>query len=475
MKDWAREWLEDQRKKGEKCLEIKYIQDKPYVYRSTSVYDKATKSPRKKSKYLGRLTKEHGLIPKHSRRDTITTQPRTIHEYGNAALLAEEFGELVPILQEAFPACWQELIALTFTRISGYTPLSRVKDVWEKLDNVLKISPSCDPRNLSKTLVVVGGDRSAQQKVFQYLSSQSRQLIYDLSFIYSYSDTVNLAEFGYNAEGAWLPQVNIALFSAMDTGLPVMIRAVPGSVRDVATLIGSLSEIDTSGSVLVLDRGFVSEKNEVLLQEANIPFVLPQRRNSTRYNTRIHLTDHFFYHKRLIHAGSREVDGLVLYLYEDADLEVEEKKTLYRLMEKGEIDRETLNKRLKRAGRILILSSISANPQEIYELYKSRNLVETHFAAFKSLVQADKIYLRDDMAVFGHVFVGFLCLYLYCRILNRIKSAGLSAHLSPQSLLLKLSKVYSVISDSDTQITEVPKQVRKTAEDLNLLHIFPNV
>jgi len=35
--------------------------------------------------------------------------------------------------------------------------------------------------------------------------------------------------------------------------------------------------------------------------------------------------------------------------------------------------------------------------------------------------------------------------------------------------------VYSVISDSDTQITEVPKQVRKTAEDLNLLHIFPNV
>jgi len=34
-----------------------------------------------------------------------------------------------------------------------------------------------------------------------------------------------------------------------------------------------------------------------------------QRRNSRRYETRIHLTDHFFYHKRLIHAGKREVDG----------------------------------------------------------------------------------------------------------------------------------------------------------------------
>jgi len=32
--------------------------------------------------------------------------------------------------------------------------------------------------------------------------------------------------------------------------------------------------------------------------------------------------------------------------------------------------------------------------------------------AFKSLIQADKLYLRDATAVSGHLFVGFLCLYL---------------------------------------------------------------
>ncbi|WP_246269914.1 transposase [Methanofollis tationis] len=308
---------------------------------------------------------------------------------------------------------------------------------------------------------------------YWYLSSQSNRLIYDLSFIFSSSDTVNLAEFGYNAEGVWLPQVNIALFSAMDTGLPVMIRALPGSVRDVSTLVGSLAEIAAPGGILVLDRGFVSEKNEAALIKAKIPFVLPQRRNSTRYEIRIHLTDHFFYHKRLIHAGKREIDGLTLYLYEDADLKVEEEKTLYRLLEEGEIDREALNVRLKRAGRILILSSVKAEPQEIYQMYKSRNLVEDHFAAFKSLIQADKLYLRDATAVFGHVFVGFLCLYLYCRILNRIKRAGMTAHLSPQGLLLKLSKVYAVGAGEERRITEVPKGVRKIAEKLEL-DIFPN-
>ena len=105
-------WLEEQRRKGEKCLEIKYIQNKPYVYRSTSVYDKTTKSPKKVSTYLGRLTKEAGLIPKGSR-GSRPLPPRTIREYGNAALMTEEFADLLPVLQDAFPACWQELVVLT--------------------------------------------------------------------------------------------------------------------------------------------------------------------------------------------------------------------------------------------------------------------------------------------------------------------------------------------------------------------------
>ncbi len=473
MEEWARAWLREQRRLGEKCLEIKYIQNKPYVYRSTSVYDKATKSPKKVSTYLGRLTQEDGLIPKGTRRTRAPMSPQNIREYGNAALLAEEFRDLLPVLREAFPECWQELVALTFTRIAGYTPLSRVGDVWEKLDDVLGISPDCDPCTLSRVLTVVGGDRSGQQMIFQHLSSPAQQLIYDLSFVFSYSKNVNIAEFGYNAEDVWLPQINIALFSAVDTRLPVMIRTLPGSVRDGTTLAGSIKEIDTTGAILVLDRGFVSEANEKILQEAQIPFILPQRRNSSRYETRIRLTDHFSYHKRLIHAGKREMDGIALYLYEDVDLAAEEEKILYRLLEEGQIDREDLKKKLKRAGRILIASSLTAEPQEIYDLYTSRNLVEEHFAAFERLIQVDKLYLRDATAILGHVFVGFLCLYLYCQILNRIKQAEMTPHLSPQGLLLKLSKVYAVSVGEERRITEVPKQVQRIAEKLKL-DIFPN-
>lgn len=468
MEEWARTWLKEQRQKGERCIEIKEIQGKPYVYRSTSVYDRTTRSPKKVSTYLGRLTKEHGLIAKGTRGAGTPIQPRSVYEHGNAALMAEELGELIPVLREAFPTCWQEIVALTVTRTAAYTPLARVGDAWEKLDNVLGITPDCDLGALSRVLAAIGSDHAAQQAVFRHLSTQAHQLVYDLSFVFSSSDIFNLGEFNNNTDNVWLRQINIALFIATDTRLPTMFQVLPGTVGDAATLIASLTESDTARTTLILDRRTVSEANETLLRERTIPFVVLQRRNSARYATRIHLTDHFFYRKRLIRAGKREVNGLMLYLYEDADLEIEEKKTLYRLLEVGQIDRETLNQRMKRAGRILLLSSIMADPQEIYELYKSRNMVEDHFDAFKSLLLADKPYLQDATAVFGHIFIEFLCSYLYCRIQNRIEQAGLSAHLSPEELLLKLSKVYTVVSGGEKRTNEVPEHIQGVAGRLHI-------
>jgi len=62
-------WLKEQRRKGEKCLEIKYIQNKPYVY------DRATRSPKKVSTCISHLAKGAGLIPKGSR-GSRPTSPR---------------------------------------------------------------------------------------------------------------------------------------------------------------------------------------------------------------------------------------------------------------------------------------------------------------------------------------------------------------------------------------------------------------
>ena len=473
MESWAKNWLTKQRQAGEKCLEIKYIQNKPYVYHSTSRYDKETKGPKRVSKYLGRLDQKHGLIRKEDRQPDAHLIIKTIAEYGNAAVIAEELNPLLPILKSAFPESFDEIVALVASRVSGYVPLKRVADEWGKLENVFSVHPNCDPKHLSTVLHQIGADRSAQQQIFSHLNSLSKQLIYDLSFILSDSSSLVLTEKAYVSDGLYLPHYHIALFCGRDSGLPVMIRSLPGSISDVSTLDLSLKEIDLRDKILLLDRGFISGENFIAMAERSIQFVIPLKRDSVHYGTRIHLTKDFRFHERLIHSGRHAVENFVLYLFEDEDLALDEKKTLYSRFEKGQITRPELNAGLKKAGRILFLTTVDLPELEVYELYKSRDMVEKFFETFKNILRADKVHLQDAEAIFGHMFVSFISLYVYYRTLNRLKSAKLLTQLSPLDILLKFSKVYAYRINNERVISEVPKKVRDLAQLLDY-SMFPN-
>ena len=474
MTEWIKEWLEEQRRAGKKCLEIKMIQNKPYVYHSTSRYDPETKKAKKVSKYLGRLDQKYGLIRKEDRiPEKRTINPISIHEYGNAAIIEEEFKEILPVLKDAFPTCYAEIYALVATRVAGYVPLKRVGDLWSKITGPNGIKPDCSPKNLSVILQSIGLNRSSQKQVFTYLASNSEQLIYDLSYIESYSSNITFNENAYISEGIYHNHHHIALFCSRDNGLPVMIRSVPGSVNDVNTLKLSLKEIDIKNKVVLLDRGFISEDNFKEMVARSIRFIIPLKRDSIHYNTRIHLTGSFSFHSKLIHCGKRSIGDFTLYRFENEDLALEEKKTLYSKFEKGEISRDNINSALKRVGLALFLTTVDLPEQEVYELYKSRDMVEKHFDTFKNELRADKVYLRSNESLFGHLFTSFLSLYIYSKIMNRLKEAKLLPQLSPHDLLTKFSKVYTYQVDGGREISEVPKRVRDLARKLEY-KVFPN-
>jgi transposase len=469
MGRWVKDWLDEQRAKGETCLEIKYIKGSPYVYRSTTKYDKEKKGPRKVTKYLGRLNEEHGFIARKEKTPKVSTQKiRTVKDYGNALLLEEEFKEMIPLLKEEFPDNWRQILAMVLTRVDGYIPLKRVKDKWDKLNTSENYPTNCDPNILSDVLKLVGSDSAAQQKIFSALAEGENQLIYDLSYVFSESKNLHIAEYGFTRKNVSLPQVNIALFSSIESGLPIMIRGMPGSIKDVKTLKKSLDFIDLKNKLLVMDRGFISDNLIPVFNERKIEYIQPLRRDSVHYSQRIHFTKHMNYHKRLIHCGKRKVDDYWIYAFRDTDLALDEEKTLYRNLDKEKITKTELRDELKKAGMMLIKSNHDTEPQEIYELYKSREGVEKHFEGFKSELGADKLYLRDSDAVYGHFFVAFLALYLYCRLIQKLKKAGLNKKYSPKDVTLKLSKVTKVYFDNRTMISEIPKQVEDLAEALEL-------
>ncbi|EQD74845.1 hypothetical protein B1B_02440, partial [mine drainage metagenome] len=57
-------------------------------------------------------------------------------------------------------------------------------------------------------------------------------------------------------------------------------------------------------------------------------------------------------------------------------------------------------------------------PETVFDLYKFRNDVEEAFDVFKNLLQVDTPYLRDDDTLRGYVFVSFISLIAYYRILK---------------------------------------------------------
>jgi len=475
MEEWVRDWLEEQRRKGEKCLEVKKIGNNYYVYRSTTYWDKKEKKRRKKSEYVGKLTRE-GLIEKKKKvveaeEAAVKEEEKkkvTVKQYGNALLLHSVMKDLIPLLK-VFDS-WKEIYALALTRVMGYVPLKRVKAVWEKL--YLNLDPNLSPKKLSEVLKEVGLNREAQNAVFRALMND-KHFVYDLSVVFTRS-SINLAEIGYNKDGVCVPQINLALLYSVN-GLPAMIRALPGSVKDVVTLYATVEEIRASFDsdlILILDRGFFSQKVMDFLLDKKISFVIPARRNSRLYEVEIDLNEHFFYRDRLIKAGKARDKNCYLYLFEDVTLRAEEEVNLYRMLDEGRISREELSRRLERAGKILLVSSMDVKPEEIFAMYKQRVSVEKAFDVYKNLLHADRMYLQSDEAVFGHIFISFLALYGYCKLQQMLRNAGLLNKVSPMDLLEEFSKVYMVKIGEKEIMSEVPRKVRVLDEKLGL-NLFP--
>jgi hypothetical protein len=249
METWAKEWLEDQRNKGVKCLEIKHHGAKHYVYHSTTHWDKSQNKAIKTSKYIGKLDQVRGLIRSHEENSQKlkiekSTKAKSITEYGNALLLHEAMKDIKPLLMEGFPNNWSEIYSLSMLRVIGNVPLKRAESAWQKLYNVESIEPNLKSQYLSRVMQDIGGNRKGQSIVFKGLLDQSEQLVYDLSYIFSRSVSISQAEKGYNKDKIQLPQINIVLLCNAETGLPTMIRSLPGSIKDIATLRKSISEFD---------------------------------------------------------------------------------------------------------------------------------------------------------------------------------------------------------------------------------------
>lgn len=118
--------------------------------------------------------------------------------------------------------------------------------------------------------------------VKDFLYGEKDYLIFDGTNLITYSKAISDAPFGYNNKGIYDPQINLlyAFINIDHRSMPGYYLNFPGSVRDVSAFVSLTSEIGFRYFIVIADKGVSSHANFKELDEAEVKYIIPLRRNN---------------------------------------------------------------------------------------------------------------------------------------------------------------------------------------------------
>lgn len=269
--------------------------DSVYIYYYIDFFRKENGNPSNKSKNIGKLDKDSNmLIPNdnyykyfdHSQDTSIQSnvdQPEPVFEgdfsIGYSTVINHIFSDLGvdEILRNNFGYIYRDIISVAAYSIIEGSTMSYIDDY---------MSYHYDYNN---THILINQRIS---ELFQSITYEQRYgffadwveyrrangcYVYDVTSISTYSNGIVQAEFGYNRDHDDLKQINIGLFSDVNTKLPVYYENYNGSLTDKANLIPVLENAKSVGIDnvhVIMDGGFFDEKRIKELDSSGLTFTV---------------------------------------------------------------------------------------------------------------------------------------------------------------------------------------------------------
>lgn len=109
-------------------------------------------------------------------------------------------------------------------------------------------------------------------------NGKGESCLFDITSISTYGTRNTLAEWGYNRDRESLEQVNLALMTSVESGLPLWYTVLPGSMSDSTVMeyvLGMLGKLGMPDFVFYGDRGFYSDANIAMLRKNKVGYVIP--------------------------------------------------------------------------------------------------------------------------------------------------------------------------------------------------------
>lgn len=488
-------WVKKFRKKG---TAVTKSGNNYYLVKVHSEYDKTTKKVRRiTDAYLGKITAE-GFVPAKKRVQPIVKhQAVTVKEFGASAMIAHVGRDIIAHLKETYPDDWKSIYTFAALRFMHNTPMKNLANHFDHSSlGQLVGDANLEARQASALLSKVGSDRERMVRFMKSMYAPSKEnLVIDLTTILSSSQDINWLALSRTSEHSYHPLVNLLLVFSNDRMRPTYFRLLPGVIKDVSSVRETINESGIKNAVFIGDKAFHSEGNVVKLEEEQLQYILPVKRDSAivsydvlKVGDRKQFDGYFIHEKR--HVWYKEVTSNELkakhrraILFFDERLRTEEEMGALDRADKVPVakaeEKELLLSKFYEGqfamGTITVLTNTSESAQKVYAYLKARVNIELSFDAFKNVLEADKTYARSDEQLYGWMFINYLSLLLYYELYGLLVTGDLLSHFSPKDLVLHFSRVYRVNLDSEVLVSEVPKRVvvlgKKLGFPEDLLHI----
>ena len=395
-------------------------------------------------------------------RSHIQESRREVFEYGNCALAYHLIEDIEDLLAETTPYC-REIIVSAIIKAIDPKPLRLFASRWEKFYLSKQIDVSLSPKHLSSVLQNIGKDIHTWYDLFSKLATKDDLLLYDLTSVITYSKNIKLAEKGYNADHEYLDQIGVIMAFSSITKLPVGVDVFYGSMRDITTIRDFIERFPKKDFGFIFDRGFSSYKLLEDLMQWGIHYMVPLRKNSTLIDIRwMRWKGPFLYRDKPVRWGTKKTEYGTLYVFEDPLNKGEEEQSLLRKVESNTISMAEFEQKRKLAGVFCLISDMTKDGSDMFDLYKGREDVEMAFDAMKNELESDKTYLRSDETVRGYFLVTFLAMRIYFKILKRLREKKLTSKISVDEVLFELSKVTKIVEANGMEyFAKIPKRARR--------------
>jgi len=476
------DWALKQKRPG---TELRYIRGIYYLYGVSSKWNKDKKRAQKVTgKILGRVT-ENGFI-ESARRQMIdvnskvensaapTIKSISTKSAGVGCFLDPLLSDVLAALKKHFGEDADPIYCASLMRLTHQTPLKNMNVHLQ--ENFLSESfphVSLADKRVSALLKNIGSDRERINGFFREFSRAGENILMDITAIHSKSEQMSINQRGYNAQGSFDPQANLLLLFSQSRHEPVYYRVLPGNIRDVKSVQLTLKEVGAVDTVFVADKGFYSESNIEEMEQAHLQYVIPLKRNSSlidyeplKKGGKSGLSHYFKFQDRFIFCVLRELsDGKILYTFLDDHLRLEEERAFLNRMETQKEEKLTImdfHERIHTLGTFSIITNVKEKqPQDIYKMYKARMEVETAFDAFKNTLEADRSYMQSDQSFEGWMFINYLALLAYWRILRVLLEKELLAKFSINDLIMHLSYIRKVRINGCWHLAEITDKTRR--------------